>query len=52
MRRRFVPPSGQPKPRSTIKTRRFVIPPGRRHQDRRRRDDRRPPAFGWYDDGD
>ena len=30
------------------KTRRFPIPPNRRHQDRRRREDRRPPLT-WED---
>ena len=28
------------------KTRRFAIPPNRRHQDRRRREDRRAPSWG------
>lgn len=35
VKRKIPPPLG--------KTRRFALPPNRRHQDRRRREERRPP---------
>jgi hypothetical protein len=49
MRRHHIKSYKDPKHRPLIgKTRRFPIPPNRRHQDRRRREERRAPKT-WED---